>query len=148
MSGGRPSRPQTVEGDHPSCTNAVRKDGETAGCARSASAGLGLDGGWGRRPLLKRNKVQPFRAGEKSNTRNGRGQLNEEKRTAILKKLEKRKRNHERIESRLHVRHYTTEIVHCPYCPEHLSQKVIWVFHDSISCGLQCADRYIHFGPL
>jgi len=56
MSGGRPSRPQTAEGDHPSCTNEVRKDGETGGCARSASERLGLDGGWGRRPLFEKGK--------------------------------------------------------------------------------------------
>lgn len=35
MSGGRPSRPQPPVGDHPSCTNEERKDGETAGCART-----------------------------------------------------------------------------------------------------------------
>jgi hypothetical protein len=71
MSGGRPSRPQTAEGDRPSCTNEVRKEGETAGCARSASAGLGLDGGWGRRPLFEKEKVQPFRAGIEYRARDG-----------------------------------------------------------------------------
>ncbi len=45
MSGGRPSGPQTAVGDHPSCTSDLsaeasakaeaRKDGETAGCART-----------------------------------------------------------------------------------------------------------------
>ena len=77
MSGGRPSRPQTAEGDHPSCTNEVRKDGETAGCARNASAGLGLDGGWGHRPLKQKQKSQPegwhsfSRKGSKPDGRDG-----------------------------------------------------------------------------
>ncbi len=53
MSGGRPSRPWPAEGDHPFCTNKVRKDGETAGYARSTCGGLGLDGGRGRRPHKK-----------------------------------------------------------------------------------------------
>jgi len=57
MSGGRPSGPQTAVGDHPSCTSNVRTDGETAGCARSRSEGLGLDGGGVADPNKKKKEV-------------------------------------------------------------------------------------------
>ena len=46
-------------GDHPSCTNAVRKDGETADSARSVCEGLGLDGEGAQPPQKK--KVSPPR---------------------------------------------------------------------------------------
>lgn len=71
MSGGRPSGPQTAVGDHPSCTSKARKDGETAGCARSHSEGLVLDGGRGRRPPKKKKNIQPQRAGIRSRARDG-----------------------------------------------------------------------------
>ena len=59
MSRGRPSRPQTAVGDHPSCTNKVRKDGETAGSAHSTCRGLGLDGGRAAGPHKRKRTVSP-----------------------------------------------------------------------------------------
>jgi hypothetical protein len=70
MSGGRPSRPQTAEGDHPSCTNEERKDGETAGCARSQQTkGLVLTEDGAADPKKKKKKVSP--SGLASITRKG-----------------------------------------------------------------------------
>lgn len=63
MSGGRPSGPQTAVGDHPSCTSKARKDGETAGCARSHSEGLGLDGGGVADPNKKEKRKSAHQAG-------------------------------------------------------------------------------------
>ena len=63
MSGGRPSGPQTAVGDHPSCTSKARKDGETAGCARSHSEGLGLDGGGVADPNKKEERKSADQAG-------------------------------------------------------------------------------------
>ena len=54
MSRGKPSRPQTAEGDRPSCTNEERKDGETADCARPGLV-LMVDGAAGP----KTKKVGP-----------------------------------------------------------------------------------------
>lgn len=71
MSGGRPSGPQTAVGDHPSCTSKARKDGETAGSARSSSEGLGLDGEGVADPNKRKKNCQPQRAGIKSRARNG-----------------------------------------------------------------------------
>ena len=64
MSGGRPSGPQTAEGDHPSCTSEARKDGETAGCARTPDLirGKGLvlteDGAAGPKQERKASALQ------------------------------------------------------------------------------------------
>lgn len=71
MSGGRPSGPQTAVGDHPSCTSNARKDGETAGCARSSSEGLGLDGEGVADPQKRKKNYQPQRAGIRSRARDG-----------------------------------------------------------------------------
>ena len=47
-------------GDHPSCTNEVRKVGEAADCARSTCEGLGLYGEGGRRPLWSEGGSELF----------------------------------------------------------------------------------------
>ena len=69
MSGGRPSGPQTAVGDHPSCTSEARKDGETAGCARTPDLirgkGLVLTAKGVADPKKERES-QPARAGIRS----------------------------------------------------------------------------------
>ena len=56
MSGGETVRTADSGGGSPVLHKPkARKDGETAGCARSKCGGLGLDGGRGRRPQTGKN---------------------------------------------------------------------------------------------
>jgi hypothetical protein len=63
MSGGRRHRPSLAEGDHPACTNEVRKAGDTAEDARSESGGLGLDGTGAAGPQSKKMLESQPKAG-------------------------------------------------------------------------------------